>query len=406
MHAAVNSNPRNTGVPFASSTALAAALLLACFLYIVLSGKMGVDFSVYFIAAATYAAHGDPYALTTADYAALAKQWGFASFTCPYKYPPFNAALLSLGIHAGARAIWTLWLAASCCSALLGAWLLGRSLGGGKNGMLVMLLLATSLPLYMTLRLGQINAFMFLCLCLAWRAWSVKRDGLAAAALALGVHIKVAPLALLGFFAWRSRWRGLILGALAFVLIGAAVGTIAGPGASFNYFANLGHYIHSGGAAGFHDNQTLTGLFARLLPHAPDLASFMSTAARVMLALFVVWSVWPPGAPANGRRQEMLEWGVLLTALHLLPATSWYHQYITVLPATAVGLVECLRQHRPLLFALLVAGHLLTSAHQLLLMAGVTAQWALNMPCLFLMGQTAALAALRSLPPHPSRGTS
>ncbi len=376
--------------------ALTAGLLLGFSLYILLlrPGYVGLDFNVYFLCGARYAAGSSPYTMTPADYAALAEQYGITNYTWPYKYPPLTAALMAQLVGVGVRPLWAVWLLTGSACAVWGTWLVGRSLGGGVWGLVTMGLLLTSFPMLMVLLLGQINAFMFFCFCLAWWAWERERQGLAGFALALGAQIKVATVVVLGLLAWRGRMRGLWAAAVALLLSTALIAPLVGWRENWVFVANALTLITPEQAFASHDNQGFNGFFSRLLPLAPEAVARLATGCGLALVAVVLLRLWPPGRPRGGKRQELLEWGLVMTALHLLPSISWYHQLIMVLPATALALRESWRLGYRRLFYALLGGHLAMSLHQGLLVAGVRAPWALNLPFMFLLGLTLALLFL------------
>ena len=99
------------------------------------------------------------------------------------------------------------WVVADAAALMAGAVLVGLALGGGRRVALAVATLALFGPAYHTIFDGQVNGLAFLGLAVAFWGLARGRDGVAGAGVAAAAALKLTPLALLAYFAWRRRWR-------------------------------------------------------------------------------------------------------------------------------------------------------------------------------------------------------
>ena len=175
----------------------------------------GNDFAVYYLAGKLYADGSDPYLVARPDWDRLAVREGVGHWEWPYRYPPPTAGLTRLLLPLGPRGAAVAWGILSAAALIGGALLLARTLGGGARTPAALLTLLFWYPAYHTLQVGQVNAFVFAALVLALWALTRRRFALGGAALALGVALKITPLAVVAYLAWQRRWRSLFAAAVA-----------------------------------------------------------------------------------------------------------------------------------------------------------------------------------------------
>ena len=169
---------------------------------------------------------------------------------------------------------------------------------------------------------------------LDWKRQSLR----AAACLAGAVLLKVFPLVLLGYFAWRKRWR-FIAATLAFI----AVGVFAIPPLIFGWQGNLALVkewteivakpaLSIGRAASplFEQlldptklrNQSLDAVFNRVLPHAHG--SLLAVVAGLIMAAVML-------AAALKRRDDTLLLSAVMCWMLLISPVSENHYFVLLL---------------------------------------------------------------------------
>ncbi|WP_169735757.1 glycosyltransferase 87 family protein [Intrasporangium oryzae] len=326
------------------SRAVALGLLALAAVVVAASSARGgghVDLEVYVRAGRRWLAGMDPYA---------------ARPELPFTYPPFAVLLsvpMALAPGVALAVLTTLTLVAAAGGALSAARDAGRpSLAGHgpparlsprqDSGRVRLAWVAVgagallSEPVRRTLHLGQVNGLVvglvLVDLLLVPRPWRGWLTGVAAGTKLTPLVFVLHPLARRD---WATAVR-IVAGFAATVLVGALVL----PAESRTYWTSLALDPGRVGAPGFADNQSLLGLFDRVVPgHA--------TAAWLAASVLAVGA----GLVALQRRRGRapIE-GVVVCALLglLLSPISWSHHWL-LLPAAAV---VCLRDRRPLVAAI------------------------------------------------------
>lgn len=249
----------------------------------------------------------------------------------PATYPPFAALLF----------VPTVWLpvpvlkAVFCAgNALLLAWLvhLSARLAGRRAG-LPPVCAATALavwlePVFQTFVYGQVNLAVT-CLVL----WDLTRPPGArgkGALTGVAAGVKLTPGLFVLYLLLRGRVREAATATAAFAGT-VAVGALALPAASADYWTR--HLFDTGrvGKPWIVANQSLQGLVARVLGEpSPGLAWSLPAVAVGVAGLWLA---------ARARRER---WGVLLTGLTalLVSPISWSHHWVWCVPLIAVLLAE------------------------------------------------------------------
>ncbi len=301
-----------------------------------------IDFYPYY-AAGALARHGlDFYEADLGQWPALAEQAGIRpprpDEPPRFLYPPFAAVLfmpLSLLPEVPARAVWY-----GANLGLLG-WSLLRlaaalELRPRSRPWLWWLVLGLSFgPVALTLFLAQIN-LLVLVLCVEGFVRLVqRRDASAGAALGLAAGLKLFPVLLLAYCAWRRRWRAAGAGALT-VLLTIIAGWLllgAGPSATFLADAFGGHREK---LPGLPLNQSLLGLAALFMPAAGEPA--WEVGWLIGASLIGLTGLWL--APPGGRPVSLRELGLVTTGVLLVTPISWVHYEVLLLPLIAALLFE------------------------------------------------------------------
>jgi hypothetical protein len=204
------------------------------------------------------------------------------------------------------------------------------------------------------LGVGNINVFL-LCAVLVGCWWVARGRSIAGGALiALAVSIKVTPLLLLVYFAYKGRWRVLVGGLLAGIVC-----LVVWPAVCFGWQANwallqawyqavVAGFLSHGVVPSEHNNQALVGILNRLL--GPEVAIRPGTyltivelppaardAVRILLAASILlvtgWACRRRLEPRTPRLAFAAELSIVLIAMLLLSGMSWKAHFVSmVLP--------------------------------------------------------------------------
>ena len=283
-------------------------------------------------------------------------------------YPPTAYLLTGVLTLVGAPARDYLWIGFN--ELLLLATLVALYAGIGRpkaiEVVLVLTLALFTLPFSHNTYWGQINLFVLLMIVLAVLANQRGRPWLGGVALAAGIAIKVTPLALLPYFAWRRNWRLLAATALILVLlVGVTLALGWGPRWP-EYFDFIGS---SGRGTGFIDNQSLNGLLLRLwrpelsgYPIGPLPPAFLVVwyAADLVVLGFVVLAL--RGPRLSQPLKTWTEVAMILLVLPVLQPIAWFHHYVFALVAFVIAVrLARLRALPPLSIGGLALAYLLAA---------------------------------------------
>ncbi len=193
-------------------------------------------------------------------------------------------------------------------------------------------------PVIDALNYGQLDPIILLLLVLTLVALRAGRPILAGPPLALAVMLKLFPVILVAYLAWRREWRA--LGSFVAALVGwALVGlALTGPDAWRTYFTDV--LALSGGSTAWVENQTLAGFVARLFTDQLRLEPFPTDPGQTMLwtvatyagaAIVLALTLWATRRPASRTSASYaLGFSATLSAsIFILPA-AWLH-YLTIL---------------------------------------------------------------------------
>ncbi len=171
--------------------------------------------------------------------------------------------------------------------------------------------------------------------------------------LGAATSFKAAPLLLLGYLAWRGRWRDLGAAAVGVVVwwvalpalllgIGRAGPAIGGAGPAGgilgSYAAWLGHAA-SGTLLVRGSNQSLLAVILRLVPVGRGTGIALFAVVTLVLAVLTLVAF---GRPLRrvGPRREVAELAVMLVAVSLLSPLAWKAHYVSLAPLVLVLAAE------------------------------------------------------------------
>jgi hypothetical protein len=335
---------------------LGAAVVFSLWVVVAVSRNGAVDFYVYYMAGSLARHRHSFYVVGRLAWDDTARQLGVTHFTSPYRYPPYTAALASLLTPLGASKAMITWVVADAAALMAGAVLVGLALGGGRRVALAVATLALFGPAYHTIFDGQVNGLAFLALAVAFWGVARRRDGVAGAGVAAAAALKLTPLALLAYLAWRRRWRAVAVAGAVLALLTVVALPLTGASAFGQYVAHAyaltdPQLVNPSGA-----NQTSTGALARLLlptsvkvaavsgvARAVRLAALAFSAALIVATVLITRprqrAVAPARAPAprgggaqvTAGAEELLGFGMVLAATLVIGPFTWYHQFVWLL---------------------------------------------------------------------------
>jgi Glycosyltransferase family 87 len=310
-------------------------LLLAVYAWIAVLPVFGPhapradDFQDYLLAAHQLAAGGDPYA----SFIRTHVPWDW-SLSSGYLYPPaFAAFLIPLTWVSNDLAvrIWLILIQAAVLASLL---IVYRVIGRPRRAELLCLVavLTTFFPLLSSDLTGTMNAILLLLLTVAWAAWQRRQDVAAGAMVGIASVIKLFPLALIPYLAWRRHWR--LLAALGATLLGGLLLGFAVTSVDHNLYYFRDMLPHLAAGTGYRENQSLAGFTARLCD--PSLSQTGGSAGwcgrlldwPLVLALLAVVLTATSRASRSG-----LEFALAVSTLPLISSVTWsFHLVILILP--------------------------------------------------------------------------
>jgi len=290
------------------------------------------DFQDYLFASRQLITGGDLYA----DFDRTHVPWDW-SLSSGYLYPPpFAALLIPLTLLPGTLAVrlWLLLLQAMVAASLL---LIYRTTGHhpGRGEVLCLVFVTTTFfPLAANIDTGGMNPLLLLLLTAAWVAWRHHHDAVAGGLLGSAAIIKIIPLALIPFLAFRRHWRLLL--ALG-VTLGAGVAAgflLTAADHNLHYYRDLVPHLAAG--TGYRENQSIAGLASRLCdPRTAEAGGAAGWCGRALawpatvLLLASVMSVVRRGIRAD------LEFALAVCALPLVSSLTWsFHLIVLLLPIT------------------------------------------------------------------------
>ena len=283
-----------------------------------------LDLKIYAGAIDQWVAGGSLYDFARAD--AVQGSLGFT-------YPPFAGLVLSpialvpLDVVRPVAAAFT-FVVGFACVAILVASITGRV--RARVGDLVIVVLITAgafalIPWGQTAGLGQINLMLMFLLLVDTLILEPRRSALTGIAAGIAAAVKLTPGIFVLYFAVMGRWRA-ALTALASAAIVTLLAAAVAPEESVRYFTQLMWDGARVGHADHYQNQSISGVLARLVPTTPSLVWAVSALAVVAFALVRARRAFMSGARVSA---------VTLVGIAGLLASpmSWMHHAVWVIPA-------------------------------------------------------------------------
>jgi len=298
-----------------------------------------VDLPTFLLAARAVAAGADLYDPTVlAGFAGRAVPGGQA---LPYLYLPLYAVLLG---PLAAMPLPTAYAAFLIFDAVLWATLVVLSFKLVRPAQelraplcaVALLVTASFLPAIQTLHHGSPSLVVAV---LVVGGLVLERSGRSRSAglvLALAVLIKVVPVLVLAYLAFRRRWTALVWSAIAGAgLLGLSV-AVAGFDAHVRWLTEIAPGLAAGAETGtwfepacHPENQSVTGVLCRFLGSRTPGLSTISSAVAGALVLLAALSM------ARRRRSEELpavETSLVIVTLLLASTITWFHHMTLMLP--------------------------------------------------------------------------
>src|SRR5437588_2117576 len=310
-------------------------LLLAVYAWVAVVPVFGAyapradDFQDYLLAAHQLATGGDPYA----SFARTHVPWDW-SLSSGYLYPPaFAVTLIPLTWIPNDLAvrIWLVLIQAAVVASLV---IIYAVIGRPRRGELLCLVavLTTFFPLLSSNLTGTMNAILLLLLTVAWAAWQRQRDLAAGAMIGIAAVIKLFPLALVPYLAWRRHWR--LLAALGATLLGGVLLGLVVTSLDHNLYYFRDMLPHLAAGTGYRENQSLAGFTARICN--PSLAQDGGSAGwcgRLLDWPLVLALIAMLIAASSRAGRPGLEFALAVTALPLISSVTWsFHLVVLILP--------------------------------------------------------------------------
>lgn len=311
--------------------------------------RKGIDFECYYLAAKSFYVHARPYLN-------LYPKQGFL-----YYYPPLTAELILPLTLLSLPWAYLVWFMLSAAAAALGIYILIEN----KNYYPQYLLLAfIFFPVAVTLYAGQVNCFLFLALCIAYRGLIQNKAGRTGWGIAVGIMLKWIPLAHFFYLIWRRKYQACLMVVLG---LGSII-VLSLPLAGWRDWQDFFHLLtqfgtpalpHQGLVESLAFNQAISGLAMRFFKSLSQplflayVLDFFFIAATVVLC-------WPRGKSAG---ILALEFALVTITVNLIMPYTWYYQYVVLLIPLVVLLQETLKHKNKTELFLMAIGYLLTDFH-------------------------------------------
>jgi hypothetical protein len=167
------------------------------------------------------------------------------------------------------------------------------------------------------------------------------RHAWAGVLLALVILVKIVPVLLVPYFLLRRRPRLLLwAGVSATVLLALSV-AVAGPGSHVHWLLDMVPGLATRGATGTFfepgchpENQSLTGVFCRILGSSSPAMEWLPSAAGALFVVVAALTCWSRRDPQIDR----LEASLLVTTILLVSTITWFH-HMTLMLLPALTLV-------------------------------------------------------------------
>lgn len=247
----------------------------------------------------------------------------------PFTYPPFAAVVFAPLAWLSARTAG--WLYAVSCVALLAVVIavVARRLGWSDRWIPLWLMGSVMLaPVDRHLGFGQVGIPLMAMVVLDVFVVPARHRGLL---IGVAAAIKVVPGAFVLLFVCRRDWATVRRAALGWV-VATGVGMLAAPADTIRYYTHELWDTGRVGGASYPDNQSLTGVLARIL----DTETPPRWATAVLLVLGLALGV-AACRRQLGRGDELSALLALALGILLASPVSWSHHWVWVVPVVMVA---------------------------------------------------------------------
>ena len=351
------------------------------------------DFATYYLAG-TQAREG----LSPYDAAALVERGhalGFAYDQFPFLYPPpFALAMQPLAglSYERARAVWVLVVTAALFVGLIVNARILRLQAAQlqlENRLYVWIVVAAFVPaalnstgVHNDIRAGSVASLLYLALVLVVWGTLARRHTTTALGLSAAVIVKLTPIVLLSWAAWRGARRATwwSLGVLAVAAAASAWRWGADIGVEYVRTALWPAWLHE---APLPMNQSLDAVLSRLLVpsdavRAPFDAPGLKTVASLLLSATLAGAtLWSLRHRTRHRALLPVELGLVTLALLMLMKLTWLHTLAAILfvwPCVMLAVLRAAERGAPWALRMGITaavGFFLSSAHIPVLWSGL-----------------------------------
>lgn len=230
-------------------------------------------------------------------------------------------------------------------------------------------------PIQGDLMHGNVNLFILFLVVAALYAFCQRWDFLGGLALALAIACKVTPALFLPYFIWKRAWTmvaATVVGLVLFLWIVPSffLGWQQNQEALKSWFDNMVvPYAVRGEVTPEHNNQSLPGLTARMLTHAPSFSTYIDRihytpveyhniaeldpnlvrwglkGCIAFFGLLILWSCRTPGEERTSWRL-WAEFSIIALGMLLFSERTWkHHCVVMLLPFAVLSYVLSTRWH-------------------------------------------------------------
>jgi hypothetical protein len=317
------------------------------FSFFYFSRSAGLDFGMYYLAAAALRDGLNPYTLS--DWGNIARQYSVTSYALPYRYPPLTSWLIEPFTFFPFSHAFALWTILNIVAYSISILILSKVVRDTWVDSLFLLSSACFVPVFWNYSLGQINALVLLGI-VAWVYFANKEKKefsfLGGLSLAFGVALKPVPFLLCIYVVWKRKyWQS--LGLVVGLIISGILPMLTGdPGFLIAYLKNiltLSTVYPAENPTSYPSNQSILGFTMRLLSknaYGPSLVNdpllAVGMAFGISLALFLATFIVLLKRRTNNRSAVEVGFLLVLTVL-ALPGVIWYHDIVLNVISYAVA---------------------------------------------------------------------
>ncbi len=196
-------------------------------------------------------------------------------------------------------------------------------------------------PLYVQLEQGQLNPPILFLITLGWIADRRGYQGWAGAAIGVAAGLKLYPAFLFAYFLFTRRWRAILTGGIAFLVVNGIAAGVLGREAMQTYVQevvpSLKNYQSNW------RNVSLNGYFIRVFNPNPrentlplmanaTLATSLILVGRLLVMATVVWAA----VSARSREARDRAFAAAIVGMLLVSPITWNHYFLLLVPVAGL----------------------------------------------------------------------